>query len=207
MKKLKYTLILFFISSAINAQSLQNTLWKIYNSSLGDTILVDIRIDTILQYIKSDSILVSSLYWQYGDTIKLVDVGGTLGCSNPDTGYYLAIESSDSLYITLLSDLCIPRGVSYDGVVLKKVQLPTGLNMNAINIPELKVYPNPANGVVTISIGNPGELRIFTIQGQLVYHENIATSNYSKSINLRPGQYLVKVQSKSAVTTQKLLIN
>lgn len=207
MKKIRFTLILFFIVSAVNAQSLQNTLWKIYNSSLGDTILVDIRIDTILQYVKSDSILVSSLYWQYNDTIKLVDVGGTLGCSNPDTGYYLAVEAFDSLYINLLTDLCIPRGVSYDGVVLWKVKLHTGLSDKTFNSPEFKVHPNPANGIVTISVAEPGELRIFTVHGQLVYYENSIASNYSKSINLRPGQYLVKVQSKSTVSTKKLIIN
>lgn len=207
MKKFKFILILFLIANGLHAQSLQNTLWKIFNSSLGDTVFVDIRIDSILQYIKSDSILVSSLYWQYDDTVKLVDVGGTLGCSNPDTGYYLAVEVFDSLYITLLSDLCIPRGVSYDGVVLSRVKLPTGQIDNTLVKPEFKIYPNPSNGIVTISVEEPGELRIFTIQGQLVYFENVVSSAYSKSINLRPGQYLVKVQTKSSVSTQKLIIN
>jgi len=82
-------------------------------------------------------------------------------------------------------------------------------NLAMVNINKeikLSVYPNPTNGVVTISNLEPGNIAdIKDMQGRTVYRESV--SDYATTIDLSsysPGMYFVQLQTKGGITTRKL---
>lgn len=70
------------------------------------------------------------------------------------------------------------------------------------------IYPNPANGLVSINLGqNNAGLTIYTISGEIVYQ----AQNVNGTITLdagawTSGAYIVKVINESGVTTSKLVV-
>lgn len=74
-----------------------------------------------------------------------------------------------------------------------------------------KLYPNPAENLVTVELSNTDKASIVTIydnKGENVFHENIASSK-KKVIDTRlfsKGTYLVTVENEGLRVTEKLLI-
>ena len=75
---------------------------------------------------------------------------------------------------------------------------------------ELKVYPNPTNGIFTIEGSNlvDSKIKIFNILGTLI-QEVEATSNLMElnRSNLSSGVYLISIEKNSKSTVKKLVIN
>ncbi|MCC9138766.1 T9SS type A sorting domain-containing protein [Pontibacter silvestris] len=81
----------------------------------------------------------------------------------------------------------------------------------------LAIYPNPSNGVFTISISNvddkKAELSIMNVIGNEVYHETLtnADNHFSKTLDLnRPsiakGLYYVKLESENYSVVRRIVI-
>lgn len=209
MKKFLLLSFTFILGQVLMAQVLQNTKWKVFNPSLFDTLTVEIGVDTVHQYIEPDSILVSSLYWEDNYTIKIVDVAGDLGCTNPDTGYYEFSIISDSLYILLLSDDCIPRGIAYDGVVLWRVDIPSTIDDgDMVKRYDLKLFPNPATLGSNVHMRSQfdGNLEIFNSVGQKVKQVINYRANSTETFSLEKGIYIVKLSTPKTSYSSKLLI-
>ena len=78
---------------------------------------------------------------------------------------------------------------------------------------ELKVYPNPSNGLITVNMpvnSDESELSIFNMSGQVVYTEKVLSLNDSnKQIDMSAygrGVYFVRLTNSEYVKTIKLIV-
>ena len=80
----------------------------------------------------------------------------------------------------------------------------------------IKIYPNPTKGVVTINfdkntIYESISIKVFDIIGKLIYeNKNLEIINNSLNINLENsnnGVYFITIQNKEIITSKKLIIN
>ena len=75
--------------------------------------------------------------------------------------------------------------------------------------PNVKIYPNPANGNVWIKVDatTPYTVTITNIMGQVIKTMNGNTDKVSLNVsNYAPGVYIVNVRTAGAMTTQKLIV-
>jgi len=86
---------------------------------------------------------------------------------------------------------------------------PQGVNVTSTEARLIEIYPNPTNGILTITIDNPQgtKLEIYNLQGKMMYkkdmesiHETIDLSAYPK------GMYLVKVNENGNVKVGKVVL-
>ena len=85
-----------------------------------------------------------------------------------------------------------------------------GINENALNS-QLKVFPNPTNGIVNVSLGQDlgiAEIEITSLSGQVVKSETIEnTNNASLDVStLKSGVYILKLTADNRVGIKKLII-
>ncbi|MFY8068082.1 MAG: T9SS type A sorting domain-containing protein, partial [Flavobacterium sp.] len=85
------------------------------------------------------------------------------------------------------------------------------LSSNDNVLGSLKVYPNPAKGIVNIDLGNvTGDTtyELFDVQGRKVISKVSSTNFETLNVeSLSDGIYMLTVQNGSAKTTKKLVIN
>ncbi len=96
-----------------------------------------------------------------------------------------------------------------DSSITQAVSITTGL-VNTIGR-DIKVYPNPTNGLVTInSVGVVFEsVEVLDMLGNVVYKEEV-TFESNKSINLSSlsdGNYLIKLVSKEGLALKRIMLN
>lgn len=84
------------------------------------------------------------------------------------------------------------------------------LNINEIEDYNFKVYPNPTNGNITVSIENnitDYTLNITNLSGQIVYQKNkLESSSESISLNIPSGIYFINVQTEKGIISKKLIV-
>lgn len=85
------------------------------------------------------------------------------------------------------------------------------LNVDELNLNEFKIYPNPTNGFISVSIPNDGsnsKIAIYNSLGQTILEQNINQSNATLSLeNLNSGVYFYKIASANATQTGKIIKN
>jgi hypothetical protein len=69
---------------------------------------------------------------------------------------------------------------------------------------ELLVYPNPTTGIVHVSAGNEKikSIKLYDLQGAFV--DEFFTNDFSV-LNLAPGNYILKIQTKKSILTSKFI--
>ena len=83
---------------------------------------------------------------------------------------------------------------------------------SAVGSPQIKIYPNPNDGVFTIQMldnSNPSsafDLEIFNALGKLVFSDAYATGTPGIKTNLPPGIYFAKVKTKDGHTSVQVFI-
>ncbi len=110
---------------------------------------------------------------------------------------YLAFKytSTDESSATWeLDDLCI-------GVILN-----TGIDENATQ--NLKVYPNPATDMVTVSAGQAGKLNVFDLTGKMINTFDLHNGDNILSVSgLQKGMYILNFQLNDGTQkTEKLIV-
>ncbi len=89
-----------------------------------------------------------------------------------------------------------------------------GIKENVIPVNDIKLYPNPTSGQVTVkqggvSIASESIITIFDIQGKLILQETTGRLQDGYTINvssLNAGLYFVKVSTSQTETIKKLII-
>ncbi len=142
------------------------------------------------------------------------NVIGTLAGGGPtsyENLYKCWIDGSDNLYITGSFDNTSQFGSDFMTSVGSRDAYYSIVNVSLITSfeksdPELEsvIYPNPANGSVTIDLKHPHykEILIFNIQGQLVLKKDVSGESKMHFEGLYPGTYffrLVDVNDDSEV--------
>jgi hypothetical protein len=94
------------------------------------------------------------------------------------------------------------------------VSWPTGIPDAGNNREEIRVYPNPTNGFVTLFISNPSfrvDLSVINLQGQAVYtdHFSAKTGNLEKQFNFSgfgKGVYFFRIMSDQSTVVRKVIL-
>jgi hypothetical protein len=80
---------------------------------------------------------------------------------------------------------------------------------------EVSIYPNPSNGVFTISVANitarKAELRIINVIGNEIYHETLTRTegHFAKTLDLSgkaKGLYYIKLETDSYSSVRRVVI-
>ena len=81
------------------------------------------------------------------------------------------------------------------------------LSTDELSASEFELYPNPATNSVTFK-GNPaGDVSFVNMQGQRVYAGEIEPDGTIDLTGFAPGLYIVKLETESSVSLQKLRVN
>lgn len=125
------------------------------------------------------------------------------------------IDHSSEHSVEQFSDLGVVLWVQ-DNDTKKILQSAYAVNTIGINENELKtfnLFPNPANDQVTLSFINDtktSKIAIYSVDGREVYQDyNESISNNKVEINtefLKPGVYVIQVESSGVISTNKLII-
>ena len=68
----------------------------------------------------------------------------------------------------------------------------------------LSVYPNPSQGSITIRVSEPSKVMIVTTSGRELFNKHVEES--ISLDNFHSGIYIVRMNGRSKVATQKLVI-
>jgi len=202
-------LALFLFSSQAYSQQLLNTEWQVYvGSPVTDTLQIEYKTDSSILYL-SDTILVISNYYETGDTLSIVDIGGAAACPLSDTGSYTFGFVADTLKFVLISDPCFGRGDFFSNNLI--IRLNTGVS-NSYETPEVEVYPNPnPEGIFKFKIKTKGSyditIEIYSIQGKRLKRiTNLRSTKVTIDLSsYANGIYIARIGSKQFSKIFKLI--
>ncbi len=110
-------------------------------------------------------------------------------------GYYDMFSSVSTDDVFLLVDNIVVTKSSATGIDKLKAEN------------EVKLYPNPANGVLNVVVKTPSTIELFNTAGQLVKKQNIESSIRMNVSDLRHGLYIAKITGRNGfVQTKKVII-
>lgn len=158
------------------------------------------QIDNYHVNFTSTSTNATSYQWSFS-------TGASSTLQNP-TGIDFIVEGTYSATL-IVTNNCGVDSITMPVIVDKL----SGINENdALSL--FSLYPNPANGSATIKLEATkpikGALNIYTVDGRLVYSENIAfTTGYIKTIDMSSvasGIYIVNLQGENINLNKKLIV-
>jgi hypothetical protein len=91
-------------------------------------------------------------------------------------------------------------------IFVKVGENPTAIEVVSVSS-NMNILPNPASGQATVTFNGKGNITIYNMLGQTVYHvENVENEKVIPLNNLNSGVYLVKVQSGNNSVTKKMVV-
>jgi gluconolactonase len=144
-----------------------------------------------------------TLYIASAVGIQVFDKNGTSKkiISVPETSTNVAFGGNDwkTLFITA------GRGLYSMQVDVAGIPIYTSVNQLQSN--KLDVYPNPTNGLLSITSGRYKSIKVFNISGQEVISEPNGTGPKTIDLSfLQNGYYVVKVENEKSNRTAKVLL-
>lgn len=98
------------------------------------------------------------------------------------------------------------NGCSNSSVITQSVSTCTGIDGSKSITTQVKLYPNPNNGLVTIELPFEAKLEIINMLGQTVYSENISGGKHEINMNTQQnGVYFVKLSSSQGEVVNKII--
>jgi hypothetical protein len=136
---------------------------------------------------------------------NLIQVG-TAPAAALRVGYYPSVAAGD-LDGDALPDLLV--GLSTGGVRLLKNTAAPVLTGQPQPLPEVRIFPNPADHTVLVSVGAEATLDVFATSGQRVFPPRVlpAGQEFRLDVSTMPdGLYLLKIDGAAAGTTLRKLV-
>ncbi|POY40874.1 peptidase S8 [Flavobacterium alvei] len=117
----------------------------------------------------------------------------------------LVVQSSDNF-----SEPAVKSRTQYGyGIPNFSLALSNGLSVAAFSTNDFKVYPNPTDDSISVTLPNGSEVRtiaIYTILGQKVLEKNISTQSPTISLkSLNSGIYFYKIESNGISESGKII--
>ncbi len=142
---------------------------------------------------------INSITWKY-----LPETKGTMVFAYPDDHdlppgeYWAGLFCCDGYDLYAKTNFIITEGSS---------------GINQIDLSgSLRVYPNPAEGIVNVSVAGGQmihEILVYGLSGQVLHQEKVSGAEHEKTLNLKhlnPGIYFIAVQTGEAKTTRKVIL-
>jgi len=82
----------------------------------------------------------------------------------------------------------------------------TNLSVDNFEKYDFTMYPNPTNGLLNLSANQSFEVKIFDLNGKLVFNDKLNESQQLDLSHLSPGVYLTKISINKVTKTNKLII-
>ena len=70
----------------------------------------------------------------------------------------------------------------------------------------MQLFPNPASGQVKVTFEGKGDITVYNMLGQTVYHVENVENHKDIPLNMASGVYFVTVRAGNAMATQKLVV-
>ncbi len=110
-------------------------------------------------------------------------------------------DTNTSIYTKLVSNfgasLALPNSLST-----------TLLAVSNFEASEVKLFPNPSTGVISINTTTPVAVSIIDVTGKVVFVATNVTKDKNIDLSgLQKGMYLAKISSENATTTEKIILN
>jgi len=190
------------------------------NGSQSPTITVNPLETTTYEVIVSDA---GSLMANYDVTIRVkpkpeapvITMDGDTLVSSYTTGNTWMIDGKIITHDTTNRFLSYEKGkysvmVSVDGCVSDVSNIIVS-GLNKLAFPDnVKIFPNPANGIINIETGQTASNAVFSIinlEGQVILRQNIAKHKTSVDIGHLPrGMYIVRLENNDFISVKKILI-
>ncbi len=207
MKK-KFTIAIIIpviFGLGVCSQTLQNTTWKSFFPNGTFFMYYHIGIDTLS--ISSDNITYTNFgtYQAFENNLIVVDLPGG-DCPLADTGRYTFLIHEDTLKFNLVSDPCAQRTTSM--TTFHFVRFTSGIQ-NSTAIKKLKLFPNPANNQIGLSVSVKNgitRLSIFNVTGKRMLDKQLTETETQIDISALPqGVYFVRVQDEKMTEVTKLV--
>ncbi|MBN8567447.1 MAG: T9SS type A sorting domain-containing protein, partial [Flavobacteriales bacterium] len=105
---------------------------------------------------------------------------------------------------TLLSGV---SGGNFTSSDTKKFGINTNLGIEDFSKDLVKFYPNPSNGVITISLPETAKISISDLSGKVVYAASLTEGETTININnLSSGVYLINFAGDTFTKTDKIIL-
>ena len=84
----------------------------------------------------------------------------------------------------------------------------TQLSVSAFEVNNLKLYPNPSTGIISINTETTVNVSIADVTGKVVFVATNVTKDKNIDLSgLQKGVYLAKISSENATSTEKIILN
>jgi parallel beta-helix repeat protein len=150
------------------------------------------------------------------------NLGGNVFADNGNGGQTYALFNNTALSImamnncwiegTTLTTTNVESVISHqvDDASLGLVTF-TPFGCDALSTPDFatskpKIYPNPTNGILNISMPESGIASVFAINGMLIQKFQLTAGNNTVDLNLASGIYILKTENSDGNSSQKLVI-
>ncbi len=196
MKNFYLTIIVALSSVSVSSQTLSNTTWIVYDSTNSFVTFFKFGSDTLSHSMYNMDYEDLSTFQENGNSFTLIDLPNNSWCPE-DTGKYTFLIENDTLKLTLISDLCVGRPEVLSGSHWIKLLTGTkSINLSSV----IKIYPNPANDVITIqlepNIQNSSYI-IFDHLGRQALNGNLTGETTMVDIkHLTMGLYYIQIGEK-----------
>lgn len=131
----------------------------------------------------------------------LVDIPGL----PMDSSYAITINTSDSIVTDL--DFVIDTSTGSAGIY---IGYPLSAKENRIQYREFIIYPNPCNGIFTLTSTSghqPLTVSVYNFLGEVIFQSTINNQQSTIDISKQPkGIYLVRIQTKDELRVRKLAV-
>jgi len=172
-------------------------LYATMSATIGDIAALTTNLSTA-DLITTDYYTTPDVYDTYNQTEGTWD--GTVAMQSTGANVYLVasipVTANKTYVVGCYGSKLMLRGAT--------LAITTGISNNYTS--EFKIFPNPASGKFYLNVNEPTEIGIYSITGQLVKQQLVASSKNSVNVNdLQSGVYFVKMMNNNS-RTQKLII-
>jgi hypothetical protein len=138
------------------------------------------------------------------DRILVIAAGNKTGEVGRFTALGASLNGSDFNYVGGPTTIFLFSTSSGINIYYIKAALTTG--MNEMKSPKLRIFPNPAEEIVSINVDKTGKIGIYNSAGTLMKQQQASPDQNNIDISdLNPGMYYVKMIN-SQNTAQKLIV-
>jgi hypothetical protein len=220
---LKTTEIVTGYNGAIRQDTLNRKVFIIPPADITEQLLYDFTLqvgDTVKGYIENiagikdavesvDSVLVGINYhkrWKINSYYKIYfieGIGSTYGLIEYSPGH--SVDAPD-IFITCF----LQNGITTYPDTVNSCKLISTITPIDIESDQIKIYPNPSNGLLTIEFDkslNVKEIRLTDLLGKSIFQEQTRNMTKIKIDNLQSGTYIVTLIDKDDKMTKKKIIS